>query len=178
MTRLSGLFSLLALLPVVLGAINVDGIYGIVERRVPQHAGKFTFKATEGDGELFTVSDTVGRRGGITVACTTTNACARGLYTYVSYPHRSPFLVTLSIQIPYGVWWCRHLVDWVTPSRIADLAQGWQACHKERYRPIPVLFQHRHLRIYHGLLGFRQMVTPPRLDGPSGCQLASSLGRL
>ena len=83
MARLAGLLALLAGLPAVLAATSVSGIYGIVERRMPQHVGKFTFTSTEGDGDTFVISDTKGRSGGITVSCTTTSACARGLYTYV-----------------------------------------------------------------------------------------------
>ena len=59
------------------------GIYGIVERRMPEHVDAFTFKLINGTGDSFVVSDSHSARGGITVSCTTANACARGLYTYV-----------------------------------------------------------------------------------------------
>ena len=83
MVRLAGLLAALTGLPAALAAANVSGIYGIVERRMPQHVDKFTFKPMDGDGDTFVISDTKGQQGGVTVACTTTSACARGLYTYV-----------------------------------------------------------------------------------------------
>ncbi len=57
------------------------GIYGIVQRRMPEHADDFTFKLINGTGDSFVISDTKGHDGRITVKCTTVNACARGLYT-------------------------------------------------------------------------------------------------
>lgn len=84
-----------AALPSVLATANVSGIYALVERRMPQHVGKFTFKAMEGDGDAFVLSDTKGGKGGITVECTTTNACARGLYTCV---HNDLFFSLLSTE--------------------------------------------------------------------------------
>jgi alpha-N-acetylglucosaminidase len=76
------LFALCTVLPSALAAANVSGIYGIVQRRMPEHVGKFTFTAIDGEGDTFLISDTHGKGGGITVSCTTTSACARGLYTY------------------------------------------------------------------------------------------------
>lgn len=73
---------LLVILPAAFATVNVSGIYGIVERRMPQHAGKFTFEDIDGEGDAFTVSDTASQEGSITVSCTTTSACARGLYAY------------------------------------------------------------------------------------------------
>ncbi|EKM51629.1 glycoside hydrolase family 89 protein [Phanerochaete carnosa HHB-10118-sp] len=84
MARLAALFALLAGLPAALAVANVTGIYGIVERRMPQHARDFVFTSMEGDGDVFVVSDTVNKTGSITVTCTTTSACARGLYTYAT----------------------------------------------------------------------------------------------
>lgn len=60
---------------------SLDGIYALVQRQIPQHQDSFTFNLIEGDGDAFTISDTVGESGGITVQCTTVSACARGLYT-------------------------------------------------------------------------------------------------
>lgn len=76
-----GLLAFLAGASHTLAAANVSGIYGIVERRMPQHVGKFTFSSMEGEGDTFVISDTKGRAEGIIVRCTTTSACARGLYT-------------------------------------------------------------------------------------------------
>ncbi|KAF9820748.1 hypothetical protein IEO21_01191 [Rhodonia placenta] len=63
---------------------SLDGIYALVQRQIPQHQDSFTFNLIEGDGDAFTISDTVGESGGITVQCTTVSACARGLYTYAT----------------------------------------------------------------------------------------------
>ena len=76
---------ILAGLPAALAAANVSGIYDIVERRMPQHVSDFTFKPIDGDGDTFVISDTEGQQEGVTVSCTTTSACARGLYTYVRH---------------------------------------------------------------------------------------------
>ncbi|KIP04165.1 glycoside hydrolase family 89 protein [Phlebiopsis gigantea 11061_1 CR5-6] len=84
MARLAWAAALLAAVPTALAAANVTGVYGIIERRMPRHVGQFTIKSVEGDGDAFTVSDTTSPRGGITIECTTTSACARGLYTYVT----------------------------------------------------------------------------------------------
>ena len=61
---------------------SLNGIRGIVERRMPKHVDAFTFKMTRGSDDAFTISDSHAS-GGITVSCTTVSACARGLYTYV-----------------------------------------------------------------------------------------------
>lgn len=84
------LLALIAAVPSVLSATDpaLQGIYDIVERRIPDHTGDFTFKLVNGTGDSFIISDTRGRSQGITVSCTTTSACARGLYTYV--PDTSP----------------------------------------------------------------------------------------
>ncbi|GBE77354.1 Alpha-N-acetylglucosaminidase [Sparassis crispa] len=63
---------------------DVQGIYSLVQRLIPQHQNSFTFNLVEGKGDVFTISDTSGSNGAITVDCTTTSACARGLYTYVT----------------------------------------------------------------------------------------------
>ena len=84
MLRLTGILCVLGtVLPCALAAANVSGVYGIVERRIPQHAGKFTFEGVDGEGDTFVISDTPDSHEGITVSCTTTSACARGLYTCV-----------------------------------------------------------------------------------------------
>lgn len=58
---------------------SLDGISALVQRQIPQHADSFTFSLIDGDGDSFEISDSSG--GGISVQCTTVNACARGLYT-------------------------------------------------------------------------------------------------
>lgn len=83
MVRLPWTVALLATVPMALATADVSGIYGIIERRMPRHVGQFTLKSIEGDGDGFTVSDTASQHGGITIECTTTSACARGLYTSV-----------------------------------------------------------------------------------------------
>lgn len=81
----------LAAVSVVLAAkpSPVDGINALVKRRIPQHANDFTFQLVNGIPDSFVVSDTKGRKGGVTVECTTLSACSRGLYTYVAdqYTH-------------------------------------------------------------------------------------------
>ena len=59
------------------------GIQALVKRRIPKHANDFTFNLIEGESDSFVVSDTKGKKGGVTVQCTTLSACSRGLYTYV-----------------------------------------------------------------------------------------------
>lgn len=79
------LLVLIAVIPSVLAATDpaLQGVYDIVQRRIPEHVDDFTFKLINGTGDSFVISDTKGASGGITVSCTTSNACARGLYTYV-----------------------------------------------------------------------------------------------
>jgi alpha-N-acetylglucosaminidase len=83
MVRFTTILVVLGGLSAAFATVDVTGIYGIVERRMPQHVGKFSFEATEGEGDTFVVSDTEGVLGGITVTCTTASACARGLYKCV-----------------------------------------------------------------------------------------------
>lgn len=80
MARLATFLLLLTALPAVFATY---GIYDLVKRRIPQHAGNFIFTLVNGTGDSFTISDTPGKSG-VTVECTTVNACARGLYTYVT----------------------------------------------------------------------------------------------
>ena len=83
--------SLLLGLSALLSAVHVcianqdplHGIYGIVQRRIPEHVHDFTFKLTKESGDQFEISDTKSHRGGIIISCSTVSACARGLYTYV-----------------------------------------------------------------------------------------------
>ncbi|PSR71093.1 hypothetical protein PHLCEN_2v13062 [Hermanssonia centrifuga] len=62
-----GLTLLLVLYAASVSAGSLDGIYGIVNRRIPQHSNGFTFELTNGTGDAFVVSDTRGHSGGITV---------------------------------------------------------------------------------------------------------------
>ncbi|KAI0789466.1 alpha-N-acetylglucosaminidase [Abortiporus biennis] len=65
-------------------AAQFNGLHALVKRRAPAHSEDFSFTAITGEGDTFVVSDTPGKPGGITVGCTTTIACTRGLYTYLS----------------------------------------------------------------------------------------------
>ena len=71
----------------------LQGVRGIVQRRIPNHVNDFTFKLVNGSGDEFGISDTERRTGGITVSCTSVNACARGLYTYVFHSLPRPQLL-------------------------------------------------------------------------------------
>ncbi|EMD32578.1 glycoside hydrolase family 89 protein [Gelatoporia subvermispora B] len=62
----------------------LDGLYALVQRRLPDHASSFTFQLTEGEGDSYIISDTPAKHHGITVECTTVSACARGLYAYLT----------------------------------------------------------------------------------------------
>ena len=65
-----------------------DGLTALVKRRIPKHANDFTFQLVSGTPDSFTVSDTKGRGGDITIQCTTVSACSRGLYTYAQFHGR------------------------------------------------------------------------------------------
>ena len=82
----AGLLGLFAAAQIALAANSsagpLQGIYNLVQRRIPEHVDDFTFKLERGSGDEFEVSDTE-QTGGITVTCTTVSACSRGLYTYV-----------------------------------------------------------------------------------------------
>lgn len=79
-----GLLLLCAVLPSVHAVADpLQGIYGLIERRIPEHTNDFKFNLINGTGDSFVVSDTKGESGKIAVTCTTVSACARGLYTYV-----------------------------------------------------------------------------------------------
>ncbi|KAJ3481876.1 hypothetical protein NLI96_g7362 [Meripilus lineatus] len=62
---------------------DLPGLDALVRRRLPSHSHSFTFNQIDGEGDAFNVTDT-SILGGITVSCTTTSACARGLYTYLT----------------------------------------------------------------------------------------------
>ncbi|TCD70100.1 hypothetical protein EIP91_004829 [Steccherinum ochraceum] len=81
-----GLLVLLTAVSAVLAAkpSPLDGVTALVKRRIPKHANNFTFQLVEGTPDSFTVSDSKGQKGGITVQCTTVSACSRGLYTYLT----------------------------------------------------------------------------------------------
>ena len=79
-----------ALTPVALAATqtagSVDGLYSLIQRRIPAHSESFNFSLTPDDSVLdtFTLSDADTLNGGtaqINVQCTSLSACARGLYT-------------------------------------------------------------------------------------------------
>ncbi|KAF8556641.1 glycoside hydrolase family 89 protein [Imleria badia] len=90
---------------------GVDGLYSLVQRRIPAHSQSFNFVLVPDDTLLdtFTLSD-IDAHGGqgntqsqINIQCTSISACARGLYTYLT---------------EYGgvdIWW--------TGSRLDDLPQ-------------------------------------------------------
>jgi alpha-N-acetylglucosaminidase len=67
----------------------LDGVKGIVQRRLPGHADSFTFELIAGNDESFIVSDlkdsssSNSKKGydKIAIQCTTVSACSRGLYT-------------------------------------------------------------------------------------------------
>lgn len=59
---------------------NIDGVYALAKRQIPQHADAFTFKLVEGEEDAFTISDAK-KKGSFIVECTTVSACSRGLYT-------------------------------------------------------------------------------------------------
>ena len=89
MVRLTELVLLAAALPAVFATDKLAGLYGLVKRRIPQHANSFQFKLVNGTGDSFIVSDTQAHSSnrGVTVECTTISACARGLYTCVLFPN-------------------------------------------------------------------------------------------
>ncbi|GJE89695.1 glycoside hydrolase family 89 protein [Phanerochaete sordida] len=64
-------------------AFDAAGLQGIIERRLPQHAGKISFSSLQGGGDSFVVREG-NSSGTVSVSCTSTSACARGLYTYLT----------------------------------------------------------------------------------------------
>ncbi|OCH93008.1 alpha-N-acetylglucosaminidase [Obba rivulosa] len=113
MQRVLGLVVLILSAVVVEAAASylaLDGLHALVQRRLADHAGSFTFQSTEGEGDSFVISDTKGKPGGITVECTTVSACARGLYTYLT---------------DFGgvdIWWTGSRLDQL-PSRLPAVGQ-------------------------------------------------------
>lgn len=70
---------------------SVDGLYNLVNRRVPQHAGAFRFALASGNNtglDTFTLRDVTSQDDScgaqIDIECNSISACARGLYTYVT----------------------------------------------------------------------------------------------
>lgn len=64
---------------------GVDGLYSLIQRRIPAHSRSFNFILTPDDSILdtFTLSDadTHGQRNSqVNIQCTSISACARGLY--------------------------------------------------------------------------------------------------
>ncbi|KAI6024233.1 glycoside hydrolase family 89 protein [Pisolithus marmoratus] len=88
---------------------NVEGLYNLVNRRIPQHAGAFRFTLTSGNAtafDTFTLRDVTSQDDGcdtqIDIECTSISACARGLYTYVT---------------EFGgvdIWWTGSRLDQIT----------------------------------------------------------------
>ena len=64
---------------------SLDGLYALVERVAPSRLFDFEFALMQGEGDSFTVTDSPDSdlAGSILISCTTTSACARGLYSYV-----------------------------------------------------------------------------------------------
>ena len=67
-------------------ARGVDGLYSLIQRRIPSHSESFNLSLTPNDSVLdtFTLSDVDSRDEGnaqINIQCTSLSACARGLYT-------------------------------------------------------------------------------------------------
>ena len=69
---------------------GVDGLYALIQRRVPSHSTSFSFGLTPNNSALdtFILSDvdSLGGEGNstqarINIQCTSISACARGLYT-------------------------------------------------------------------------------------------------
>ncbi|CAL1694792.1 unnamed protein product [Somion occarium] len=65
-------------------ALDFRGLHSLVQRRLPQHAKDFTFEALPEKGDKYIVGDTVGKRGAVTISCTSISACSRGLYVYLT----------------------------------------------------------------------------------------------
>ncbi|KIK95527.1 glycoside hydrolase family 89 protein [Paxillus rubicundulus Ve08.2h10] len=66
---------------------ELQGLYSLVQRRVPTHTNSFTFTLTSGNNtaDTFTLSDAASSHDrGIDIECTSISACARGLYTYLA----------------------------------------------------------------------------------------------
>ena len=64
-------------------AVNFTGLYSLIKRQIPQHAGHIVFGTLEGRGDKYTMQNTPGVKGSVTISCTSLSACARGIYTYV-----------------------------------------------------------------------------------------------
>lgn len=65
---------------------SVDGLYSLIQRRIPAHSQSFNFVLAPDVSVLdtFTLSDADSHRQGnaqINIQCTSISACARGLYT-------------------------------------------------------------------------------------------------
>ncbi|KAI0348305.1 glycoside hydrolase family 89 protein [Trametopsis cervina] len=82
MVGLPSLAVLFTVLPSVIGATGLSGLNGLLQRRIPQHVNSFHFNLVNGTGDAFSISNTAGKTGEITIECTTLSSCARGLYTY------------------------------------------------------------------------------------------------
>jgi alpha-N-acetylglucosaminidase len=73
-----------------ISARSLNGLYDLINRRIPGHTNSFHFDYLPNNtssGDLFIISDFASPggcgNGGIYIQCTTTSACARGLYAYV-----------------------------------------------------------------------------------------------
>ncbi|KAF9233215.1 glycoside hydrolase family 89 protein [Melanogaster broomeanus] len=83
------LASIVAFLQPVSALSEVDGLYSLVQRRVPANTNSFNFTLTSGNSSVdtFTLSDATSHGHGnpqINIECTSISACARGLYTYLT----------------------------------------------------------------------------------------------
>ncbi|KIJ08773.1 glycoside hydrolase family 89 protein [Paxillus involutus ATCC 200175] len=76
--------------PVLAISKELEGLYSLVQRRLPAHTNSFTFTLTSGNStaDTFTLSDATLSHGygnsQINIECTSISACARGLYTYLT----------------------------------------------------------------------------------------------
>ena len=61
-------------------ALDFSGLDALIQRRLPQHTGYFSFQDISGSGDKYTIQDTEQSEGGVTISCTSLSACARGLY--------------------------------------------------------------------------------------------------
>ncbi|KAH9933572.1 alpha-N-acetylglucosaminidase [Epithele typhae] len=66
---------------VLSSATSLNGIYALLDRRLPDHAHEFSFSLVSGDADSYVVAD---KQSGIHVECTSVSGCARGLYAYLT----------------------------------------------------------------------------------------------
>lgn len=111
---------------------RVEGLYDLVKRPIPQHAGAFRFALAPGNPtaiDTFTLRDATLQDDNcsaqIDIECNSISACARGLYTCISL-----YNVLSGSPDLGGVGMSLSLEEWTSGGPVPDLTRSQAPYHR------------------------------------------------